>query len=159
MTVDPDAPWWVNNLIIVVLASIPIVLALRTAGRSTRAAEGSQEQATATQEQLNRVLHNVENSHQIGLRDDLDNKVTALATQMAAVGVQVGALSTDVGLVHTELRSTREDVSGVHAELREVRADERLIRQRVNALETGAEVSRGSVEIMPSQALFPAPTG
>lgn len=153
MTVDPDAPWWINTVLIIVLAAIPIVKSLQTANRSTRAAESSVETAEHTQEQLRRVLHNVENSHNIGLRDDLDEKVSALTEQMQTVSAQVSVLHSDVGSVHEELRGTRNDVTGVHEALRGAREADLLTSQRLTALEAANMVRVVAAEIMPGPGL------
>lgn len=153
MTIDPDAPWWVNTLLIIVAVAIPTTMSLRTARRSTAAAETSAATTEQTQEQLSRVLHNVENSHNIGLRDDLDEKVCALAQQMTDVATQVGALHADVGSVHEELRGTRDDVTGVHEALRGARQADLLTAQRLTALEAANMVRTVAAEIMPGPGL------
>lgn len=158
MNVDPDAPWWINSVLIIVLAAIPIVKSLQTANRSTRAAETSVETAEVTQQQLRRVLHNVENSHQIGLRDDLDEKVSALAEQMQTVSTQVSVLHGDVGNVHEELRGTRSEITGVHEALRGVRQEDLLTASRLSALEAAALVRVAAAGIMPGPGLSAPPT-
>lgn len=146
MVIVPDAPWWANIALLLFIASVPIILALKAA-RDSRAvavetrdvaatvASQAAEVSGRTSSQLDRVLHNVENSHRIGLRDDLDRQVQRLAESIDTVGVQVAVLHDDVSNVGVELRHARTSISDVHQELRDVRADARVITARVGALE------------------------
>lgn len=145
MTLVPDAPWWANSLLFVFIASVPIIMSLRSSKESravaveTRAvaeqvATTATEQAATTQEQLGRVLHNVENSHTVGLRDDLDRKVQQLAESLETVGIQVTVLHDDVGHLHTSVNS-------MHTKLQEVHVEEARNSERLSSLERGTTVA------------------
>lgn len=134
MTVIPEAPWWANMLLVIIVAMIAILPALKASRTAKVVAERAHHTSARTEGQLERVLHNVENSHNIGLRDDLDQKIDRAVESVETVGLMVTVLHDDVKNLHTS-------VDGVHHELRNVQESERSISQRLLALERGEVVA------------------
>lgn len=128
MTLVPDAPWWANVLLVLTLTIIPSVFAVKARHEAKRSADTAEASQVATANQLGRVLHNVENSHEHGLRDDLDDK-------FAQVVSVVEALRDDVGGMHGELRDARSDVDHVRRDIRGIRQDARTDRRRISVVE------------------------
>lgn len=68
---------------------------------------------------LEKVRHQVENSHETNLRDDLDR----IERTVDAVAVTVRHLAESVATVHDEVTTVRDDQGGLHRALAGVRRD------------------------------------
>jgi hypothetical protein len=126
--IDPDAPWWANLLLLAFVALVPTVFALRAKHAATKAADVAETTHAESVDKLDRVLHNVENSHQTGLRDDIDEKLGALARL-------VNLVRDDVGGLHSEVRDARIDIGRVQHDVTVVRGEARRDRRRIGGVE------------------------
>lgn len=116
--IDPDAPWWAN--IVVLLVVLAVVPALTTWATQ----RGTRRRVTETQESVGRVLDQVANTHTTNLRDDLDEKI-------AGVVASQEAMRKDIGGLHSEMRDARRDIAGIRTDGRQ---DRRALAEQRDAL-------------------------
>lgn len=70
-------------------------------------------------EVLEKVRHQVENSHETNLRDDIDK----LTLTVDGIAVTVRQLAESLTVVHDEITTSRADIGGLHRAVAEVRRD------------------------------------
>jgi predicted nucleic acid-binding Zn-ribbon protein len=127
----PDAPWWASyafGVVLALIAAVPTVMATRAKREARRAAVVTEEAHAETQAQLGRVLHNVENSHRIGLRDDLDQKVGGIIDVLEALRSEVGGL-------HSDHRDTQKQIAHINKNIEGIRTEARRDRRRIGTVE------------------------
>jgi predicted nucleic acid-binding Zn-ribbon protein len=136
----PDAPWWANfMLILTVVAVVPTVTALAAKRQAKRATVVTEEAHAETSEKMDRVLHNVENSHSRGLRDDLDDKIGNVVNA-------IEGLRRDLGGVHSELRDARDDIGHVRRDVDGIRTEARRDRRRIGNVERNLTTALGKAQ-------------
>lgn len=117
VTIDPDAPWWVNvAFLIIVLAVVPAVTTWITQ-------RGTRRHVAETQESVGIIREQVQNTHEMNLRDDLDEKIGGLDRKIGQLADAQQAAREDVGGLHSEVRALRLDVAGVRTDARQDRRD------------------------------------
>jgi hypothetical protein len=115
-TIDPDAPWWANlGVLVIVLAVVPAVTTWVT-GRNAR------KRATDTQADVAVIREEVKNTHSSNLRGDLDKLRDA-----------IDGVRDDLGGLHSEVRDTRRDIGGIRTDARQ---DRRILAEQREALDT-----------------------
>lgn len=128
MNIDPDAPWIANLFVLFLVAIVPSVFAIRAKREAKKSIDTAEAAHVDTTEKLGRVLHNVENSHNKGLRDDLDDKVTELSNLLNTMVNTISDVASDI-------RGARRDIGNLHSDITFVRSDIRRNRSRLNNLD------------------------
>lgn len=122
MPIDPDAPWWVNvGALIIILAIVPAVTTWLTQRGTRRRVVETQERVAQTSETVGIIREQVQNTHSVNLRDDLDEKIGTLSRQVSVVIDAQQAAREDVGGLHSEVRALRQDIAGVRTDARQDR--------------------------------------
>ncbi len=114
MTLDlGDIPWYGWLVLGLFLAAAVVFLAYRelNLGKS-----------------MNAVKHQVQNTHDINLRDDLDEKFKGM---LAAVN----AVKSDVGEVRAEVRGTQSDIRGMRRDIGRISDEQVRVRERLDDVE------------------------
>lgn len=128
MSIDPDAPWIVNVLLILVLALITW-LSNRGTKRELR---GVAADARTAAEQT-------ANTHTTNLRDDLDEKVARIERGLGTLADAQEATREDIGGLHSEVRDTRKDITGLRDDARTDRRAVTQVRADLNGFVRGRE--------------------
>lgn len=115
MPIDPDAPWWVNiAVLVIILAIVPAVTTWLTQ-------RGTRRHVAETQQSVRIIREQVQNTHTVNLRDDLDDKIGGLDRKIGQLADAQQAARQDVGGLHSEVRALRQDVAGVRTDARQDR--------------------------------------
>jgi chromosome segregation ATPase len=113
--IDPDAPWWANVLLVlVVLAAVPAATTWLTNRPTRRTLHQVAADAKEARDQ-------VANTHDTNMRDDLDGVGVGLAEIRHAVGRLADAqqaVREDIGGLHSEVRDQRLDIAGIRTDAR-----------------------------------------
>lgn len=67
--------------------------------------------ATGARRHAKAARHEVQNSHEVNLRDDLDDKFRGLEAAMAGFGDALGEVKKDVGGMRSDIRLIRTEAS------------------------------------------------
>lgn len=133
MTFDPDAPWIVNAvLILLVLGGVP-ALSTWLANRGTK------RELRSVAADARTAAEQTANTHDTNLRDDLDQKVARIERGLGSLADSQQATRDDVGGLHSEVRALRGDVNGVRADARQDRVSVAQVREDLNGFTRGRE--------------------
>jgi septal ring factor EnvC (AmiA/AmiB activator) len=126
LQIDPDAPWWANlTVLILVLAVVPALSTWVTGRGAKKKVAATQADVATTQVDVAAIREQVENTHTSNLRDDIDNKISSVIEAVEQV-------RDDVGGLHSEVRDTRDDITGIRTD---ARRDRRLLAEQRQALD------------------------
>lgn len=114
---DPDTPWIVNAVLLIIVAAVVPALTTWITQRGTR------RHVAETQESVQVIREQVQNTHSVNLRDDLDEKVGGLDRKIGQLADAQQAAREDVGGLHSEMRAMRLDIAGVRTDARQDRRD------------------------------------
>lgn len=130
--IDPDAPWWANlAMLVVVLAGVPALTAWIAGRKGRHTLREVAEDARRTRDQL-------ENEHAAAahpnLRDDLDAKVAGIRQSIGLLADAQEAVRGDVVGLRSEMHDIRRDLTDLRAETRRNHRDLAGLRTTVPAL-------------------------
>jgi len=150
VTIDPDAPWQVNALLVVlVLVAVPVLGWLLNRPLNRKVERVAADARTAAEQTAN--------THTINLRDDLDEKVLGLARTLSILADAQQAARDDVGGLHAEIRDARKDIAGIRDDARADRRAVTQVRADLNGFVRGREHAldelRDSIPTLVAQAM------
>ena len=119
MTPPPEGtPWWVWLLAIVAVQAAGLVATLITRRDTKSELKDAKAAAALATHMSAQTLDQVQNTHTVNLRADLDEKFDGLRAEFAGIRTDLGAVREDIGGLHSETRSLRDDMGGLRADSR-----------------------------------------
>jgi len=132
VTIDPDAPWQVNALLVVlVLVAVPVLGWLLNRPLNRKVERVAADARTAAEQTAN--------THSLNLRDDLDEKDARTTRAISVLSDALQAIREDVGGLHSEIRDARQDIAGVRTDARADRRAVTQVRADLNGFVRGRE--------------------
>ncbi len=123
--IDPDAPWGVNLVVLIIILAIVPAFTSWVANRGTKA-------------KLAKIEHEVIPNSGSSLADAI-NRTEAAQLVMTE---QVAGLREDVGGIHSELRDVRQDIAGIRTDARH---DRRVVADTQRAIDDHLQAVPGLV--------------
>lgn len=91
--------------------------------------------ATGARRHAKAARHQVQNSHEVNLRDDLDEKFKGLADLVKGLADDVSGVKDDIGGVKKDVGGIKEDIRIIHRDAGEDRRALDRERERIRELE------------------------
>lgn len=143
MTIDPDAPWQANMVLLFLIAIVPATFAFILNERRTRRVEAKTDRVEA---KTDIAVENLQNSHSSNLREDLDRQFQEVRQAIGNVADGQEALRVDISGVHSELRDVHGDIGHIRTDVNGVRADARRNARRIGRVERAVEKGQEILE-------------
>jgi hypothetical protein len=127
--IDPDAPWWANLLVLLLVAAIPAVVAWRGSHRTGRKLDAVAVDAAATRSDAAATRSQTENEHADSEIPNLRDELTA--TRKGFEEFRDG-IREDIGGLRSEVRDLRRDVAGIRTDARRDRRELTAVTDRLD---------------------------